>query len=60
MGEVDEVRRPREAEGTAHSGRRMVALFVAGALAVVGYFALGMPGMDHGSGTVQHEDELHP
>lgn len=30
------------------SGSRVLAVLVVGVVAVVGYFALGMPGMDHG------------
>lgn len=32
-------------------------LVVAGVLAVVGYFALGMPGMDHGGGSMASMDD---
>lgn len=60
MTEVEDVIDPRAVEDTTRSGRRMVALFVAGVLAVAGYFALGMPGMDHESDAVQHDGEPHP
>lgn len=43
-------------------GRVVVALVGAAVLALVGYFALGMPGMDHGGGVehTEHEVEQAP
>ena len=45
---------------TARSGKVMVVVFVAFAVGVALYFALGMPGMDHGLGSTmnRHGHEL--
>lgn len=42
------------------SGRRVVVAVAAGVAVVIAYFALGMPGMDHGGATVEHPAEEHP
>lgn len=45
------VRHDQLDEPTERSGKVIVVVFVAFAVAVALYFALGMPGMDHGSGS---------
>lgn len=40
---------------SASSGRMVVGLLVVLAIAVAGYFALGMPGMDHSGGGADPE-----
>lgn len=38
----------------------MIVLFIIAALGVVAYFALGMPGMDHGSGDMAGMSRMQP
>jgi hypothetical protein len=47
---------------TGPDGRVVVAIIGALALVLIGYFALGMPGMDHGTATehTEHEAEQEP
>ena len=41
-------------ETTARSGKVFVVVFVSFVVGVASYFALGMPGMDHGSGSTMN------